>query len=338
MNGQIAWAVGIVIVAGLLSGSFAAPMKRMTTWPWENSWLLFAISGLLILPWLVTFATVPHVASVYAGASRATLLQIALFGLAWGVGSTLFGVGISRVGLALGFAIILGITAAFGSLLPLAVLHPQQLFDRRGLTLMAGTIAMMAGLAFLAIAGQRREREQGGGRSARSGFTAGLIICVLSGILSSMLNFSLVFGDQLRVRAQADGTSAAMAANPIWSLAVFGGFLTNLVYCAYLFKKKQTWVVYRQGDRPIYWLLGGSMGLLWFGGVLLYGIGANSLGPLGSIVGWPVFMAVTILAGLFWGAISGEWKGASRISYAYCWMGVTTLVVAIFIVSASNGG
>ena len=88
----------------------------------------------------------------------------------------------------------------------------------------------------------------------------------------------------------------------------------------------------------MYWLLGGSMGLLWFGGVVLYGIGANSLGPWGSIVGWPVFMAVDILAGLFWGAISGEWKGASRISYAYCWMGVITLVIAIFIVSASNGG
>jgi L-rhamnose-H+ transport protein len=337
MSGQIAWAVGVVILAGLLNGSFAAPMKRMTAWRWENSWLLFALSGLLIFPWIVTFATVPHVASVYAGASSATLLEVALFGLAWGVGSTLFGIGISRVGLALGFAIILGITAAFGSLLPLAVLHPEQLAARRGLTLMAGTLVMMVGLAFLAVAGRRREREQGAEQSAQSGFTVGLIICVLSGIFSSMLNFSLVFGDELRVRAQAGGASPAMAANPIWSLAVFGGFLTNIVYCAYLFKKNRTWAVYREGNLPAYLLLGGSMGLLWFGGVVLYGVGANWLGPLGSIVGWPVFMALDILAGLFWGAISGEWKGATRRSYGYCWAGVAILLVAIVIVSASNG-
>jgi len=337
MNGQIASAVGIVILAGLLNGSFAAPMKRMTAWQWENSWLLFAMSGLLIFPWIVTFATVPHVAGVYTNVSSTTLLQVALFGLAWGVGSTLFGVGIARVGLALGFAMILGITAAVGSLLPLAVLHPDQLFAKRGLMLIAGTGVMIAGLAFLSVAGRRREREQGTPQSVRSGFIGGLLICVLSGIFSSMLNFSLVFGDELRTRAQADGASPAMSANPIWSLAVSGGFLTNVVYCAYLFKKNQTWAFYRKGKLPSYLLLGSSMGLLWFGGVVLYGVGAASLGPLGSIVGWPVFMALDILAGLFWGAISGEWKGASLKTHAYCWAGVGILLVAIIIVSASNG-
>lgn len=36
--------------------------------------------------------------------------KVVLFGILWGVGATLFGLGISRVGLALGFALILGIT------------------------------------------------------------------------------------------------------------------------------------------------------------------------------------------------------------------------------------
>ena len=114
----------LVVLAGLLNGSFAAPMKRMPAWRWENSWLVFAVTGLIVFPWIITLGTVPQVSAVYSGSSTATLWKVVLFGIAWGVGSTLFGIGITRVGMALGFAIILGITASFGSLFPLVVLHP----------------------------------------------------------------------------------------------------------------------------------------------------------------------------------------------------------------------
>src|SRR6266481_9615829 len=189
MSGNVVSALAVVILAGILNGSFAAPMKRITGWQWENSWLVFAVSGLLVLPWIITFATVPRLASTYAGASPSTLVKVILFGLLWGVGATLFGLGISRVGLALGFALILGITASFGSLLPLAILHPEQLAAKRGLALLVGTVVMLLGLVFLALAGRARERDLGTGNHVRSGFTVGLIVCIFSGIFSSMLNF-----------------------------------------------------------------------------------------------------------------------------------------------------
>src|SRR5277367_4922076 len=102
MTEQLVLGIGLVVLAGLLNGSFAAPMKRMPAWRWENSWLIFALTGLIIFPWIITLATVPHVGGVYSGASAATLWKVVLFGIAWGVGSTLFGIGISRVGMALG--------------------------------------------------------------------------------------------------------------------------------------------------------------------------------------------------------------------------------------------
>lgn len=153
MSEQLVVGIGLVILAGLLNGSFAAPMKRMPAWRWENSWLIFAVTGLIVFPWIITLATIPHVGEVYAAATSATIWKVVLFGIAWGVGSTLFGIGISRVGMALGFAIILGITASFGSLFPLAVLHPEELHSKRGEALIIGTAIMMAGLIFLALAG-----------------------------------------------------------------------------------------------------------------------------------------------------------------------------------------
>src|ERR1700722_9234133 len=189
MNQSLLWGIGMVTLAGILQGSFAVPMKRMSGWRWENNWSLFALFGLIVFPWIINFATVPNVISVYAGVSTSTLIKVLVFGLLWGVGATLFGLGISRVGMALGFALILGITASFGSLLPLAILHPEQLSRSRGLGLILGTIVMTVGLVFLARAGQIRERDLSQ-NSSSSGFTIGLVICVFSGIFSSMLNFS----------------------------------------------------------------------------------------------------------------------------------------------------
>jgi len=336
MNQTLLWGIGVVTLAGILQGSFAVPMTRMSAWRWENSWLLFALFGLIVFPWIINFVTVPNVIGVYAGVSTSTLIKVLVFGLLWGVGATLFGLGISRVGMALGFALILGITASFGSLLPLAILHPEQLVAKRGLALIVGSAVMAVGLVFLALAGRVREQDLGTATSVRSGFTVGLVICIFSGIFSSMMNFSFVFGDELRLRALEAGASNAMAANPIWALTVTGGFVANFLYCVYLLNKNRTWGVFRQGSPSTYWLLGISMGLLWFGGIVLYGMGAASLGTLGGIVGWPIFMTIDIIAALFWGAVSGEWKGASRRALVYNWAGVGFLLIAIAVISVGN--
>jgi L-rhamnose-H+ transport protein len=336
MNQALLWGIGMVALGGILQGSFAAPMRRMPAWRWENSWLLFALSGLIIFPWIVNFSSVPNVTRVYAGSSPSTLIKVLVFGVLWGVGATLFGLAISRVGMALGFALILGITSSFGSLIPMAILQPDQLLAKRGLALIAGSAVMLLGLVFLALAGRAREHDLGMGKSVRSGFAFGLVLCIFSGIFSSMMNFSFVFGDELRLRALHSGASSAMAANPIWALTVTGGFVPNLLYCVYLLNKNRTWSVFREGKTPTCWLLGILMGLLWFGGTVLYGVGAASLGALGGIVGWPIFMTIDIIAALFWGAVSGEWQGARRRALVYNWAGVGILLVAIVIISAGN--
>jgi hypothetical protein len=55
-------------------------------------------------------------------------------------------------------------------------------------------------------------------------------------------------------------------------------------------------------------------------------------------VGWPIFMTIDIIAALFWGAVTGEWKGASRQASIYNWTGVVILLIAIAVISAGNAG
>ena len=339
MGGQIGWGLMLVLLGGALNGSFIAPMKRLANWRWENTWLTFAFTGLVIIPWLVATGTVPHLASIYHQASWPVLARVILYGFAFGVGVTLFGFGVSRIGLALGFPVTQAVATGFGSLLPLAMLHPDQFHTHRGLALIVGTLVVIVALIFLSIAGWRREREQNPGAvgPARSGFGVGLVICILSGIFSSMFNFAFLFGDELKQRALAAGSSPAMASNAIWSLAVSSSFIANAAYCIYLLNKNHTWGVFiSKGTGTAYWLGGTLMGVVWFGGVILYGMGASALGPLGGIVGFPVFLSTVIIAGVTWGIVSGEWKGSSRASMGYCLVGVGILFLAIIVIARGN--
>ena len=69
MNTQVWLAVGAVVFAGLLQGVFAVPMKYARRWSYENIWLAFCLSGMVVLPWLLTTLTVPHAGQVYAASS-----------------------------------------------------------------------------------------------------------------------------------------------------------------------------------------------------------------------------------------------------------------------------
>ena len=167
----------------------------------------YCLLGLLVLPWILTLATVPNLEEVFRGASFATLVRVALFGVAWGVGSALFGLGVARVGMALGFALILGITASFGSLFPLAILHPEQLSDRRGLALMLGTVVMTGGLALLTRAGQNRERDSAQ-NSSGSGFAARI------GNLRPLRNFLVDAEFQFSIWGRAKVAGSACRCQP----------------------------------------------------------------------------------------------------------------------------
>lgn len=336
MNEQIPLGVALVLVGSILNGSFAVPMKRASSWRWENIWLVYSVVGMILLPWILALVTIPQLVEVYHSASWRALLLVLIFGFASGTGSMLFGLGITRLGLALGFAIILGISASLGSLLPMAFLHSERLLSREGYALFGGTLLVILGIVFCAIAGQRRERETTAQTPSknRSSLALGLIICIASGTLSAMFNFAFISGKELQDNALSLGAHPTMTAYTIWSLALTAGFIANAGYCVYLLQKNRSWSLYFDGQASIKdWLGGALMALLWFSSTAFYGMGAAWLGALGAIIGWPIFMAMIIVTANLWGVITGEWKKASRTAIAYACSGIGVLLIAIYVIS-----
>jgi hypothetical protein len=62
-------------------------------------------------------------------------------------------------------------------------------------------------------------------------------------------------------------------------------------------------------------------------------MGAASLGRLGPVAGWPVFMSTVIITANVLGFLSGEWRGARLSARVTEWAGIAFLVAAILVVS-----
>jgi L-rhamnose-H+ transport protein len=143
----------LTLVAGLLSGNCMLPMKFATRWPWENTWLVFSAVSLVILPWALSFVLVNHVGAVYAALPPSAFVAPIGFGAGWGIAQVLFGLSIARLGLALGYAIIVGLGALLGTLVPLFVKNREVIGTGRGALILSGVAIMVLGIAVSARAG-----------------------------------------------------------------------------------------------------------------------------------------------------------------------------------------
>jgi L-rhamnose-H+ transport protein len=340
--------LALVVVGGAMGGSFTVPLKYVRGWAWEKTWLLYSIVGMVLVPWLIVAWAVPNPASVFAGVATRELVTTALFGAGWGIGSVLFGLGVTRVGTAMAFAIVVSMTATLGSLIPLAILHPSELRSARTLWLLLGLGIVLVGLTLCARAGFLKEaaerapilpKDDPGGKTgghATSGFLGGLLICLVAGVTSPMFNFSVAFGGNIQREAEHHGAEAAIASVAVIAVTVSAGFLTNAFYCLYLLRRNRS--LRSAPGSPI--LANAAlvvlMGLLWMLGMFFYGVGASRMGDRGPVLGWPLFMTLMVLMGNFWGTVTGEWKRSGRRAYLLLQLGNAAMVAAFIVISVGT--
>ena len=77
------------------------------------------------------------------------------------------------------------------------------------------------------------------------------------------------------------------------------------------------------------------MGVLWAGGIVIYGRGASMEGALGPVFGFPIMLIISILTANAAGAVSGEWRGTQSAARTTMVFGVGIMFVAILSFSAT---
>jgi L-rhamnose-H+ transport protein len=334
VNGS-ALGFSLLFLAGAMNGSFTLPMKFTRKWAWENTWAIWTIFALFVFPLLLAYGTVPQLSTAYAQAGAGVVLMVAACGAGWGIAQVLFGLAVEAIGIALTFSVVLGLSAAVGSLIPLVRLHPDKVVSSAGLAIISGIALVLVGVSLCALAGRRREAALGVMR-ARTSFAKGLVYCALSGLTAALMNFGLAFGSPILEAAQKNGAPRLWSPNAVFLPLMLAGGVPNLAYCVYLMRKNNTRNRFREAGSGSHWLLAVLMAIAWFGSTILYGASTTTLGQLGTVLAWPLFMSLIVITATICGAITGEWKEAGTQPFRIMASGVGVLIAAIFVLGLSS--
>lgn len=327
----------LIVLAGILMGSFMVPGGMVRDWKWEHLWAVFSLLAMLVMNWAFALILIPQFATIYEGISRSDLLVQLIVGAAWGLGAILFGMGMDKLGISLGYPIIMGLTASLGALIPMIILFPNQCLSHKGLATFAGTALAVSGIIVCARAGSKKDPSQALAEGTRrSKFAFGLVIAILAGIASGLPNIGLALAKSTVIASQAAGVSAALAGNVVWVVFFTIGSIVNLIYCLGLIVRRRSWAAYVNPQAPRNFLLGFVMSLLWISSFYLYGAGVSGLGPWGPVLGWPIFITVSIGVGMAWGFARGEWTHSKAATKRLFAGGVAVILLAVISLAGAN--
>lgn len=337
---------GIILIAlgSIGAASFYVPLKKVKEWSWESSWIVQGVAAWLIAPWLFALIFIPggELIPIIKESPPAAKFMSMVFGILWGFGGLTFGLSMRYLGVALGQSIALGLCAAFGTIIP-AVVAGQNLFaSRAGILTLIGVAITVAGIAIIGYAGSLKSSEmtEDQKRAAVKEFALkkGILIAIFSGIMSACFNFGYEAGKPIEEVALAHGTNPLFQKNPTLIFILFGGFITNLVYCGYLNIKNKTYTDYYTSSGNV--LLNNLFftflaGFLWFLQFHFFGMGSSKLPASMAVFGWSILMALNIAISNIWGIILKEWKGVKPRTIVVLVTGIIVLILSTFVVKLS---
>ena len=343
--------LGIIFhsIGGFSSGSFYMPFKKVKEWAWESYWIVGGFFSWLIVPPIAAYLTIPNFVDIIVTASPTIKAFTFLMGLIWGVGGLTYGLGVRYLGMSLGNSIILGFCSAFGALVPSIYydLYPTEgkisftdmLSNPGGRLVLAGVLVCLVGIAISGKAGILKEKDFATGHEDKDkdfSLVKGLIIAVISGILSSFFNYGIEAGKPMAETAVNYGCNPLFQNNVTYIVLMWGGLTTNFIWCMYLNFKNKTFSDYTNTKTPIARnvLFSGIAGTMWFLQFFFYGMGESKLGNGAS--SWILHMATIILTANFWGFYLKEWSGVSKRTLRTFGWGIALIMLSIVLVGIGN--
>jgi L-rhamnose-H+ transport protein len=144
-------------------------------------------------------------------------------------------------------AVVLGLCAAFGTLIPpifTGVFVTQVLGTSSGRVILAGVFICLVGIACAGMAGICKERnmspEQKKAVIKEFDLRKGLVVATLSGVMSACFAFGLAAGRPIRTLTLQHGTPELWQGLPVLVVVLIGGFTTNFIWCLGLNIKNKT--------------------------------------------------------------------------------------------------
>lgn len=343
----------LIAIAGLAAASFYVPYKRVKGWAWENYWIVGGFFSWIVAPVIFALIILPDTANVLLNAPGRALFWTFFFGVLWGVGGLTFGLAMRYLGIALGYAVALGLCAAFGTLMPpifsgeiVAVATSTS-----GQIVLFGVLVCLIGITLSGKAGVMKERELSDAQKRETvkefNFVKGLLVAILAGVMSAAMAYGFAAGAPIAALAVEQGAPPLWQNLPVLIVILVGGFLTNFIWCAWLITRAKSWKQFAGSPDPASDAVGTRLPLLanyvlcavagvtWYLQFFFYGMGATQMGAY-AFSTWTLQMASVIVCSTLWGMALREWKGTSFATRAWVGVGLAILILSTVIIGYGN--
>ena len=339
--------LGVLIftLGGLAGAVFYLPFKKVKNWAWESYWLVYAVFGLVLVPWLLALSTSPNLLAVLKASESKTLLKCYLCGAMWGVGGLTWGLMIRYLGVGLGLAIGCGLCSAAGTLIPPIIAgQMDKLYGTPAANMsLLAVIVSLVGIVMVGMAGMSKENElpeeEKKKAVAEYDFKKGILVAIFSGLMSSGMSFGLTGGKEIEQLAKtlAPVTPIAWAGMPVLVVVLLGGFTVNFFWCLMLNAKNKTGGDYLKAGAPLVGnvVFAGLAGAIWCSQFICFKTGEPAMGSM-AYVGWAVLMASAILFSTLLGVFLGEWKGTSGRTRSFLTLGLLLLLTSSVLTGISG--
>lgn len=312
--------------------------------------MLGGLFSWLIMPPLVAWITVPGFVDIILASTGQILFFTFLMGLLWGIGGLCYGLGVRYLGMSLGNSVVLGFCAAFGALVPPIyysvnptegkISFTDMLGSSGGQLVLLGVLVCLVGIAIAGKAGMMKEHELTEAEKKKSvaefSLVKGLIIAVISGVLSAFFNFGIEAGKPLAEAAVEAGFNPLFQNNVTFVVILWGGLSTNFIWTTILSIKNKSYKDFTNKSTPIKKniMFCAFAGTLWFMQFFFYGMGESKLGNGAS--SWILHMSTIILTANMWGIYRKEWKGVAPKTKLTITVGIAIILLSVALVGIGN--
>jgi L-rhamnose-H+ transport protein len=331
-------------VGGFAAGSFYIPFNKVKVWAWEVYWLLGGFFAWIVMPLLLTLLIIESPLSFFQQFDLKTLFWPYFFGVLWGIGGLTFGLTMRFLGMSLGMALALGLTATFGTLVP-PVYYGQmgELISRNsGVITLIGVAVCIFGIAITGKAGVKKDGELSDDEKKAQikefNFQKGVWVAFFAGVMSACFAFGIAAGKSIAETAVEQGAVELMSNSPVFLLIMAGGFTTNLVWCLYLGVRNRSYIgLGKVGSKVVLnnIFFSALAGITWYFQFMFYGMGTTKMGEY-DFASWTIHMAFIIVFSNMWGLILKEWKGSSSGTIRLIVTGIAILILSTIVVGIGN--
>jgi len=354
-------------LGGGASGSWYMPYNWVKQWRWEIYWITGGIFSWLIMPFLAVILTIPDWQGILHASSGSVIRNTYIMGLLWGVGGLTYGLAIRYLGMSLGNSVLLGITSVVGSLglpvlrnipgiaeiIPAGLSFTDLFSSAGGRIVILGIVILLAGIILSGYAGIKKDKDLGHikeGVNIEFSLSKGLIIAVISGVLSAFFSFGIDAGKEMATVARTMAVEQNYAFlteeggnfkylfenNIIFFVILWGGLTTNVIWTTALILKNKTGGDFVDRNTPLLrnYLFCALAGTTWFLQFFFYGMGETKIGNGAS--SWTLHMATIILTANLWGFYRKEWKGVSKKTYNTILLGIGAILLSVIVIGVAK--